>query len=61
MFRDNAGAFISPWLIGKRDSSMTLFSEVQHADPSFEQVLDKFFNGRKVEKTLELLAKLSSN
>jgi uncharacterized protein (DUF1810 family) len=45
----------------KLHSSMTLFSEVQNADPLFEEVLDKFFNGRKDEKTLEVLAKLSSN
>ena len=45
----------------KLHSSMTLFAEVQDANPLFEQVLKKFFNGRKDTKTLDLLAKLSNN
>lgn len=39
----------------KLRSSMTLFAEVQNADKVFQKVLDKFFNGRKDEKTLQLL------
>jgi uncharacterized protein (DUF1810 family) len=39
----------------KLRSCMTLFSLVPGADKVFQQVLDKFFNGRKDEKTLQLL------
>ena len=39
----------------KLRSSMTLFSLVPGADKIFQQVLDKFFGGRKDEKTLQLL------
>ncbi len=39
----------------KLRSSMTLFSLVPGADNVFQKVLDKFFNGRKDEKTLQLL------
>ena len=39
----------------KLRSSMTLFSLVPGADKVFEEVLDKFFNGRKDERTLQLL------
>ncbi|WP_256005004.1 DUF1810 domain-containing protein [Pedobacter deserti] len=39
----------------KLRSSMTLFSLVEGADPVFQQVLDKFFNGQKDEKTIALL------
>jgi len=39
----------------KLRSSMTLFSLVPDADKVFELVLDKFFKGRKDEKTLQLL------
>ena len=39
----------------KLRSSMTLFSLVPAADKVFQQVLDKFFGGRKDEKTLQLL------
>ena len=39
----------------KLRSSMTLFSLVPNADKVFELVLDKFFKGRKDEKTLQLL------
>lgn len=39
----------------KLKSSMTLFSLVPDADKVFEKVLDKFFEGKKDEKTLQLL------
>ncbi|MGN6212507.1 DUF1810 domain-containing protein [Parafilimonas sp.] len=39
----------------KLRSSMTLFSLVPNADKVFELVLEKFFKGRKDEKTLQLL------
>src|SRR5215471_10293971 len=39
----------------KLRSCMTLFSLVPNADKVFQAVLDKFFNGRKDEKTLQLL------
>lgn len=39
----------------KLKSSVTLFSQVTHADPVFISVLNKFFDGRYDEKTLSLL------
>ena len=39
----------------KLRSSMTLFASVKNANPVFQSVLDKFFNGEKDKKTLELL------
>ncbi|MEO8713135.1 MAG: DUF1810 domain-containing protein [Parafilimonas sp.] len=39
----------------KLRSSMTLFAEVKDASAVFQKVLDKFFKGRKDEKTLQLL------
>ena len=39
----------------KLRSSMTLFSLVPNADKVFELVLEKFFKGKKDEKTLQLL------
>ncbi len=39
----------------KLRSSMTLFSLVPGADKVFQEVLDKFFNGKKDERTLQLL------
>ena len=39
----------------KLKSSMTLFSEVPGSNPVFKSVLDKFFNGKKDEKTLGIL------
>lgn len=36
----------------KLHSSMTLFAAVKDTSPLFGQVLDKFFNGRKDENTL---------
>ena len=39
----------------KLRSSMTLFTIVPGADNVFQQVLDKFFNGKKDDRTLQLL------
>lgn len=39
----------------KLRSSMTLFSSLNNVDPVFQKVLDKFFDGEKDEKTLEIL------
>jgi uncharacterized protein (DUF1810 family) len=39
----------------KLRSSMTLFSLVPNADKVFQAVLDKFFGGKKDERTLQLL------
>lgn len=39
----------------KLKSSMTLFSTVQGANPVFQSVLDKFFDGEKDEKTMQLI------
>lgn len=37
-------------------SSMTLFAATEPSYPVFQQVLDKFFEGKKDKKTLELLS-----
>jgi uncharacterized protein (DUF1810 family) len=39
----------------KLKSSMTLFSEVPGANPVFDKVLDKFFQGKRDEITMKLL------
>jgi len=39
----------------KLRSCMTLFSKVDHADPVFGNVLNKYFDGQHDELTLELL------
>jgi uncharacterized protein (DUF1810 family) len=39
----------------KLRSSMTLFAAVPGADPVFQAVLDKYYNGEADEKTLQLL------
>jgi uncharacterized protein (DUF1810 family) len=39
----------------KLKSSMTLFDAVPATFPVFSQVLDKFYNGKRDEKTLEIL------
>lgn len=39
----------------KLRSSMTLFAQIREADPFFGQVLDKFFDGKPDQRTLELL------
>lgn len=39
----------------KLKSCMTLFAALSNSDPVFGLVLDKFFNGRKDQKTLQLI------
>ncbi|HXR84191.1 MAG TPA: DUF1810 domain-containing protein [Hanamia sp.] len=39
----------------KLRSSMTLFSSLENTDPVFQKVLDKFFDGKKDEKTLKII------
>jgi uncharacterized protein (DUF1810 family) len=41
----------------KLKSSMTLFAALPNANPVFQQVLDKFFNGAKDAKTLQIIGK----
>jgi len=41
----------------KLNSCMTLFSSLVHTHPIFQQVIDKFFEGSKDEKTLTLIFK----
>jgi uncharacterized protein (DUF1810 family) len=39
----------------KLHSSMALFASLKNTDPVFEKVLEKFFDGKKDEKTLAIL------
>ena len=39
----------------KLKSSMTLFGSLENTNPIFQSVLDKYFNGAKDQRTLELL------
>ncbi|MEO8853440.1 MAG: DUF1810 family protein, partial [Ginsengibacter sp.] len=39
----------------KLHSSMTLFSSLPNTDPVFSKVLDKFFEGKKDQKTLRII------
>ena len=39
----------------KLKSSMTLFASLPHTHPVFDAVLQKFFNGKKDEKTIRIL------
>ena len=41
----------------KLKSSITLFSEMPGSNPIFQSVLDKFFNGKKDNKTLQIIGK----
>ena len=41
----------------KLRSSMTLFSMVTNADPVFQEVLNKYFDGKPDQKTIEILNK----
>jgi uncharacterized protein (DUF1810 family) len=41
----------------KLKSSLTLFASIDHTDPVFQEVLDKFFNGVNDQKTLEIIHK----
>jgi len=42
----------------KLNSSMTLFASVSGGDSLFQQVLDKFYHGKKDSRTLEILERL---
>lgn len=42
----------------KLKSSMTLFSLLPDADPVFQKMLDKYFNGEKDSRTLKVLGLL---
>ena len=39
----------------KLKSSMTLFGALDDTNPVFQKVLDKYFDGAKDQKTLELI------
>ena len=39
----------------KLHSSMTLFSSLPNSNPVFKKILDKFFDGKKDEKTLQII------
>ena len=41
----------------KLKSSATLFSSLPDTNPVFQSVLDKFFNGKKDSKTLQIIGK----
>lgn len=43
----------------KLNSSMTLFAALPAANPVFQEALDKFFDGKKDIKTLEIINSLS--
>ena len=42
----------------KLNSCMTLFAEADPSEEVFQQVLDKFFDGNKDQRTLEILAEI---
>ena len=54
---DDATAVFSKPDDVKLRSSMTLFDAVPATFPVFGQVLDKFFDGKRDERTLEILSK----
>jgi uncharacterized protein (DUF1810 family) len=39
----------------KLKSSMTLFASLKETNPVFQMVLDKFFSGKRDEKTIEII------
>jgi uncharacterized protein (DUF1810 family) len=45
----------------KLQSSMTLFSSLHHSNPVFQSVLEKFFNGTKDNKTLQIITEEQNN
>jgi uncharacterized protein (DUF1810 family) len=45
----------------KLKSSMTLFASLENRDPVFLSVLEKFFNGQKDKRTLEILEQEKRN
>ena len=42
----------------KLKSSMTLFSAILNTNPVFQSVLEKFFNGAKDNKTLQIIGRI---
>jgi uncharacterized protein (DUF1810 family) len=54
---DNANAILGSPDDMKLKSSMTLFAALPNANPVFESVLKKFFNGEKDDKTVKIIAK----
>jgi uncharacterized protein (DUF1810 family) len=54
-FNDAHAVFGSPDDI-KLKSSMTLFASLPNTDPVFQSVLEKFFDGRKDDKTLKIIS-----
>ncbi|GAB2533183.1 DUF1810 domain-containing protein [Spirosoma aerophilum] len=42
----------------KLQSCMTLFGSLPNTDPVFQAVLEKFYNGKKDQKTIEILNRL---
>jgi uncharacterized protein (DUF1810 family) len=54
---DNANAILGSPDDVKLKSSMTLFAALPNANPVFESVLQKFFNGEKDDKTVKIIAK----
>jgi len=45
----------------KLKSSMTLFSSLHNSNPVFQSVLEKFFNGTKDNKTLQIITEEQIN
>jgi len=45
----------------KLKSSMTLFSSLDNSNPVFQSVLEKFFNGTKDNKTLQIISEEQIN
>lgn len=45
----------------KLKSSMTLFSSLHNSNPVFQSVLEKFFNGTKDNKTLQIISEEQIN
>lgn len=45
----------------KLQSSMTLFSSLHNSNPVFQSVLEKFFNGTKDNKTLQIITEEQIN
>ena len=39
---------------------MTLFSLVDNADPVFDSVLDKYFDGERDERTVEIVGQIDT-
>lgn len=54
---NNANAVLGSPDDMKLKSSMTLFAALPNANPIFELVLQKYFNGEKDDKTLKIISK----